>query len=185
MKKLIQVLSNCLPLFLLVSSTISTSAFYDPQLQRWVNRDPLGERGFEVLRRSSIVSKRGSNLYTALNNNPLNAIDAFGLVEYNPSMEEIDRIIKDTADAMKDLSPNSKAYQTYMRIMNDFLDMKNRLLRTPPKPPWWRRACRATGETLLEILNRLGRIPVFILDPCAIGDPILCPESVFIASPVA
>src|SRR5208283_1670844 len=25
--------------------------YYDPNLQRWVNRDPIGEVGFEVLRR--------------------------------------------------------------------------------------------------------------------------------------
>jgi RHS repeat-associated protein len=39
--------------------------FYDPNLQRWVNRDPLGEAG-------------GINLYGPVANNPVNAIDIFG-----------------------------------------------------------------------------------------------------------
>jgi RHS repeat-associated protein len=39
--------------------------FYDPYLQRWVNRDPIGERG-------------GHNLYGFLGNRPNTAIDAHG-----------------------------------------------------------------------------------------------------------
>ncbi|HEV2207455.1 MAG TPA: RHS repeat-associated core domain-containing protein [Verrucomicrobiae bacterium] len=40
--------------------------FYDPSLQRWVNRDPIGELG-------------GWNVYGFLLNNPMNQIDLFGL----------------------------------------------------------------------------------------------------------
>jgi RHS repeat-associated protein len=39
--------------------------FYAPELQRWPNRDPLGEKG-------------GINLYGFVNNTPINAIDPFG-----------------------------------------------------------------------------------------------------------
>ena len=41
--------------------------FYDPNLQRWVNRDPIGERG-------------GNNLYGFVKNDPQDAIDPRGLV---------------------------------------------------------------------------------------------------------
>jgi RHS repeat-associated protein len=40
--------------------------FYDPNLQRWLNRDPIGERG-------------GENLYGFLFNDDVNAIDIYGL----------------------------------------------------------------------------------------------------------
>jgi len=43
--------------------------FYVPLLGRWVNRDPIGERG-------------GLNLYTAFNDNPRNIYDLFGLRRY-------------------------------------------------------------------------------------------------------
>jgi RHS repeat-associated protein len=42
--------------------------FYEPNLQRWLNRDPIGELG-------------GLNLYAYSANNPINAIDAYGTDE--------------------------------------------------------------------------------------------------------
>jgi RHS repeat-associated protein len=45
---------------------------YDPNLGRWLNRDPLGERG-------------GLNLYGYAGNNPICFVDPFGLVWYNPA----------------------------------------------------------------------------------------------------
>jgi RHS repeat-associated protein len=42
------------------------SRFYEPNLQRWINRDPIGEAG-------------GLNLYTDVGNSPLNFIDPNGL----------------------------------------------------------------------------------------------------------
>ncbi len=43
--------------------------FYDPSLQRWLNRDPLGELS-------------GANLYAFLSNEPITSADNFGLVDW-------------------------------------------------------------------------------------------------------
>ncbi|MBI3412123.1 MAG: hypothetical protein HY040_27645, partial [Planctomycetes bacterium] len=48
--------------------------FYEPSLQRWVNSDPLGERG-------------GINLHGFVGNNPISRLDPYGLMDfhwYNP-----------------------------------------------------------------------------------------------------
>jgi len=64
--------------------------YYDPNLQRWVNRDPIGEPGFETDRthkafatvsaypRSAEVLE-GADLYTVVDNKTVNRIDFFGL----------------------------------------------------------------------------------------------------------
>jgi len=46
--------------------------YYDPVLQRWLNGDPIGERG-------------GNNLYDFVGNNPITVVDRFGF-EGNPVM---------------------------------------------------------------------------------------------------
>src|SRR5579875_2460278 len=51
--------------------------FYDPNLQRWPNRDPLGDIGFRILMRRHGFADQ--NLYSFNGNDPLDHIDAFGL----------------------------------------------------------------------------------------------------------
>lgn len=54
--------------------------FYDSNLQRWLNRDPLGEPGFEDLRgRTARVRGDGPNYYAFVRNNPQNRVDPRGL----------------------------------------------------------------------------------------------------------
>ena len=43
--------------------------WYAPELQRWLNQDPVGERG-------------GINLYRFVGNNPINFVDPYGLLDY-------------------------------------------------------------------------------------------------------
>ena len=59
-------------------SMTSAKAFYDPNVGRWINRDPIGERG-------------GINLYGFVRNNPLRFVDTDGRDIYgmpHPSGEE-------------------------------------------------------------------------------------------------
>jgi RHS repeat-associated protein len=65
--------------------------WYVPSLQRWPNRDPLGELGFETIRnvlpmrlRHFMVSGEffeGANLYEFVENRPSVKIDAYGLFD--------------------------------------------------------------------------------------------------------
>ncbi len=68
--------------------------FYDANLQRWPNRDPIGESGFEVLKlRSSRllglieILRRigGDNLYGFVGNKPTDAHDRVGLAAGTPT----------------------------------------------------------------------------------------------------
>ena len=58
------------------------NAFHDPSLGRWLNRDPIGESGFEKLRKNiPTIMGDGISLYLFCHNDPKNRIDAFGLEE--------------------------------------------------------------------------------------------------------
>jgi len=55
--------------------------YYDPGTGRWLNRDPLGEPGFELLRgRQLNLLGDGPNLCTFTHNNPVNYYDVDGCV---------------------------------------------------------------------------------------------------------
>src|SRR5207249_9602456 len=56
--------------------------FYDPNLQRWLNRDPLADVGFKFVRALPVPRVFGeSNLYTFVMNDGVNNIDSYGLLE--------------------------------------------------------------------------------------------------------
>jgi len=60
--------------------------FYDPNLQRWINRDPMGEPGFEALLLATDGSRladfaeleEGPDLFAFVGNDSLNYYDDFG-----------------------------------------------------------------------------------------------------------
>ena len=59
--------------------------FYDPDLGRWISRDPLGELSFEITRSQRMVSMmpaevtQGANLYAYVRNQPVSKTDPLGL----------------------------------------------------------------------------------------------------------
>lgn len=62
----------------------SARAFYAPAEQRWLNRDPISEMGFELLhahKRSALVSADG-NLFRMVLNDPANQVDPYGLIRW-------------------------------------------------------------------------------------------------------
>lgn len=67
-------------------STETAFAFYDPGTQRWLNRDPLGEPGFEITREyEPDVLADGQNLYRFVGNAPTIRIDGLGLIDIPPT----------------------------------------------------------------------------------------------------
>src|SRR5208337_460757 len=64
--------------------------FYDPGLQRWINRDPIDELGFESLPRprTSIIllgENNGEDPFGFVGNRPTRSVDVFGLQAANGS----------------------------------------------------------------------------------------------------
>jgi RHS repeat-associated protein len=54
--------------------------FYSPELQRWPNRDPIGEAGFEAVRGERANLRRGEpNRYLFVYNDPVRTMDLWGL----------------------------------------------------------------------------------------------------------
>ena len=54
--------------------------YYEPNLQRWLNGDPLAEKGFENIRQPLVSRNHDTqNSYTFVRNMSLNAFDASGL----------------------------------------------------------------------------------------------------------
>jgi RHS repeat-associated protein len=69
-----------LTLVALLAAPHLASAYYDPGVQRWLNRDPVAEKGFELLRGGDGYGGAGAaNLYAFAANDPADRIDALGL----------------------------------------------------------------------------------------------------------
>jgi RHS repeat-associated protein len=71
--------------FGLMAVTQFASAMYDPSLGRWINRDPLGETGFEATRHRISPARLvpDANLYAFVRNGPISKVDPEGLVTWD------------------------------------------------------------------------------------------------------
>lgn len=103
-------------LLTLLASVQLTSAFYDPTVQRWINRDPIGETGFALVQygRAGVIGS-SQNPYLFLRNSPLIRIDAFGL-----SPQDVKDIIDAAKQCTKDLTDSGQRYPG-SGTMNNFL----------------------------------------------------------------
>jgi len=97
--------------------------FYDPNLQRWLNQDPIQEAG-------------GINLYQFVGNDPINAIDLFGL-----SDKDVSQITAISQLSIMQMTANGE------RINPVFNDASTLL-------PWNknRKGCSAQADTTLGAL---------------------------------
>jgi RHS repeat-associated protein len=84
MKPQIIQLRCWLVLFSLAASLQITLGYYDPSNQRWINRDPLNEPGFEVRTEASSEHEMARNRFTFTENNPMTQVDATGLAPSIP-----------------------------------------------------------------------------------------------------
>jgi len=83
MKTHMKRLLGFLILLALFSAPHLASAYYDPGVQRWINRDPLGELGFIVLQVADVNADdkwdRDLNPFDFIANDPENGFDPVGL----------------------------------------------------------------------------------------------------------
>lgn len=105
--------------------------FYYPNLQRWLNRDPLGDFGFLVKKslrtywpalRSSPERKQGPNLYWFVRNNALNYRDPFGL---DCEFELADCLKKNKDDYAHQMCELGKANNSMKQRIEDLKALMN------------------------------------------------------------
>jgi RHS repeat-associated protein len=106
--------------------------FYDPNLQRWISRDPLGELGFlhsvPSLDQARVQPRHGAtgavNAYRFLRNAPVVRVDPLGLQEFT---------CKDLADAAADAWADHDVASYY--YINEIMDALGCFDPPPPPPP--------------------------------------------------
>jgi len=76
--------------------------FYDPNLQRWLTRDPIGEPGFETLPRRGWGKKDDLNPYMYVNNSPISYQDPCGLSLWSRIKDFLKDICHAGKEAAKD-----------------------------------------------------------------------------------
>jgi hypothetical protein len=140
-----------LTLLALLTTSHLASAYYDPGVQRWINRDPLGEPGFEVMRGPNNrpaaavrprVAPSGRNLYGLVRNHPLSHYDPFGLAERGPGTIACQQATEQ-AEAAWDVA-DAEPWNTELEDLAILASFNAAYWCTPPvqpppkKCPWWR-----------------------------------------------
>jgi RHS repeat-associated protein len=78
---------------------------YEPDSQRWLNGDPVGELGFESVRSGhALPVVLGANLYAFVRNDPIRRIDLFGLADLNT--DPTCMMLRALANLMMQVDPN-------------------------------------------------------------------------------
>jgi RHS repeat-associated protein len=94
--------------------------FYEPNLQRWINGDPIAEGGFERVRTGGLRSTgrvklallpETSNSYEFVNNNPANVTDSLGLATHDELMRQALQDMDYWARVMREYPPGSPIYK--------------------------------------------------------------------------
>jgi RHS repeat-associated protein len=117
--------------------------FYDPSFQRWLNRDPLGEQGFETTRhiaarniafvRLSVGAEPliGPNLYEFIGNGPMDGTDPDGLISNACAAAQ-----KAVASAFRAVAQGGTgALMAAMPMLNSMVALMNQICNKPPPPP--------------------------------------------------
>jgi RHS repeat-associated protein len=147
--------------------------YYDPNLQRWLNRDPIGETG-------------GLNLYGFVGNGPLTHQDVWGFDYYNGEYDDLDRrleIAKKSSALAATYAYDDETRARHRQIMCEgkealkrfglrvaempiapFIAIKNGLnvAFDPTKDPLerWGGACTAIGNAILVVLPFVSEVSV-------------------------
>ncbi len=107
MKTNINTLGGGLILAVALTMAQAASAFYDANLGRWINRDPIGEPGFEKVARDLTGGRSDSlNLYAFVSNDPIDNVDPLGLLKFegcsDDQKKQIEQQFKDYAKKLDD-----------------------------------------------------------------------------------
>ncbi|MDR3409825.1 MAG: RHS repeat-associated core domain-containing protein, partial [Anaerolineaceae bacterium] len=104
--------------------------FYDPNLQRWVNRDPIGELG-------------GMNLYQFIRNDAVANRDAYGLLLNSPCQAAKDRLEKAIEEAGEEAVDTGRVSSQTSREISDARNAVAANCPDKPSPP--PKACPSPG----------------------------------------